>query len=259
MLIPLAMGLLDPDGDGTADPAGRRGRSADRHAGGRGERPETALRLRGRAGPPVPSLLRGFLGAGQAQGRAARSAEISCGARLPTPSPAGKPASRSRPRCSLEVDGAMAARRAAGSTPISSRRCGDPRRRRWRPGLRRRGADAAERRHPRRPDAGRGCRRDPRRARAGPRRDRRSLGPHCVPRYDALTRCRPLPHRRRLDRPAGVAQCLPRLSRRPGEAAGAALAKAQFDAGHNMTDVLAALAVLSEIDCPERDEALDAF
>jgi aminopeptidase N len=44
-----------------------------------------------------------------------------------------------------------------------------------------------------------------------------------------------------------------------GEAEGVALAKAQFDAAQNMTDVLAALAVLSAIDCPERQYALDAF
>jgi aminopeptidase N len=42
-------------------------------------------------------------------------------------------------------------------------------------------------------------------------------------------------------------------------AAGARLAKAQFDAGANMTDVLAALAVLVDIDSPERAAALDAF
>jgi len=40
---------------------------------------------------------------------------------------------------------------------------------------------------------------------------------------------------------------------------GARLAKAQFDAGQNMTDVLAALAVLSVIDCAERVDALAAF
>lgn len=40
---------------------------------------------------------------------------------------------------------------------------------------------------------------------------------------------------------------------------GARLAKAQFDAGANMTDVLAALSVLNDIACPEREEALDAF
>ncbi|HET9107710.1 MAG TPA: aminopeptidase N [Steroidobacteraceae bacterium] len=37
------------------------------------------------------------------------------------------------------------------------------------------------------------------------------------------------------------------------------LAKAQFDRAANMTDVLAALAVLSEVACPERAEALEAF
>jgi len=40
---------------------------------------------------------------------------------------------------------------------------------------------------------------------------------------------------------------------------GARLAKAQFDAQANMTDVLAALAVLTDTDCPERSEALDGF
>ena len=44
-----------------------------------------------------------------------------------------------------------------------------------------------------------------------------------------------------------------------GSADGIARAKAQFDAGQNMTDVLAALAVLSAIDCPERRAVLDAF
>ncbi|HKS87936.1 MAG TPA: aminopeptidase N, partial [Stellaceae bacterium] len=45
-----------------------------------------------------------------------------------------------------------------------------------------------------------------------------------------------------------------------GDAAeGARLAKAQFDRGANMTDVLAALAVLTDIDCPERGAALAAF
>jgi aminopeptidase N len=44
-----------------------------------------------------------------------------------------------------------------------------------------------------------------------------------------------------------------------GKGAGAELAKAQFDQGDSMTDVLAALAVLIDIDCPEREAALDAF
>ncbi len=42
-------------------------------------------------------------------------------------------------------------------------------------------------------------------------------------------------------------------------AAGAALAKAQLDAGGNMTDVLAALAVLVDLDRPERAAALARF
>jgi aminopeptidase N len=42
-------------------------------------------------------------------------------------------------------------------------------------------------------------------------------------------------------------------------AAGARLAKAQFDDDANMTDVLSALAMLVDIDCPERTAALDAF
>jgi aminopeptidase N len=44
-----------------------------------------------------------------------------------------------------------------------------------------------------------------------------------------------------------------------GNEEGVGLATAQFDAAHNMTDVLAALAVLSAIDCPERIAALAAF
>jgi aminopeptidase N len=44
-----------------------------------------------------------------------------------------------------------------------------------------------------------------------------------------------------------------------GNAEGVALAQAQFDAAQNMTDVLAALAVLAAIDCPERVAALAAF
>jgi aminopeptidase N len=45
-----------------------------------------------------------------------------------------------------------------------------------------------------------------------------------------------------------------------GGAAGAiGLAKAQFDAGRNMTDVLAALSILASVDCPERAQALAAF
>jgi aminopeptidase N len=44
-----------------------------------------------------------------------------------------------------------------------------------------------------------------------------------------------------------------------GEADSLMLAKTQFDRGANMTDVLAALAALSHVDCPQRTEALEAF
>jgi aminopeptidase N len=44
-----------------------------------------------------------------------------------------------------------------------------------------------------------------------------------------------------------------------GDAEGVRLAKAQFDACRNMTDVLAAMAILSGVDCPERADALAAF
>ena len=52
--------------------------------------------------------------------------------------------------------------------------------------------------------------------------------------------------------------CLAYLSA-DGGADGIALARAQFDGGRNMTDVLAALAALCAIDCPERAAALAAF
>jgi aminopeptidase N len=44
-----------------------------------------------------------------------------------------------------------------------------------------------------------------------------------------------------------------------GDTAAVTLAKAQFDAGRNMTDVLAALGILSGVDCQERTDALAAF
>ena len=52
--------------------------------------------------------------------------------------------------------------------------------------------------------------------------------------------------------------CLAYLAAEAGSD-GVRLAKAQFDAGQNMTDVLAALAALSAIDCAERADALTAF
>jgi aminopeptidase N len=45
----------------------------------------------------------------------------------------------------------------------------------------------------------------------------------------------------------------------PSDQGGISLAKAQFDAARNMTDVLAALSVLCAIDCDERRQALHGF
>jgi aminopeptidase N len=44
-----------------------------------------------------------------------------------------------------------------------------------------------------------------------------------------------------------------------GDASAVKLAKTQFDAGQNMTDVLAALGILSGVDCQERLDALASF
>jgi aminopeptidase N len=44
-----------------------------------------------------------------------------------------------------------------------------------------------------------------------------------------------------------------------GDASAVSLAKAQFDAGQNMTDTLAALGILSGVDCQERLDALATF
>src|SRR5690606_13198546 len=52
--------------------------------------------------------------------------------------------------------------------------------------------------------------------------------------------------------------CLGYLAAAPGRE-GVALAAAQFRDADNMTDSIAALSVLSNIDCPERKEALAAF
>ena len=44
-----------------------------------------------------------------------------------------------------------------------------------------------------------------------------------------------------------------------GDRSAVSLAKAQFDAGQNMTDVLAALGCCRRVDAPERTDALAAF
>jgi len=67
----------------------------------------------------------------------------------------------------------------------------------------------------------------------------------------------------RIDGPAIGRRSLKNIAlatlRRADEAAAVILAKRQFAAGANMTDVLAALGVLANIDCPERRDTLAAF
>ena len=107
-----------------------------------------------------------------------------------------------------------------------------PRRCRPRPGLRRRGADLAERGVSRRPDGGRRCRRHPCGPRNRPRRARRGAGGGVRRR---LPRTSPMPARYRIDgasigRRALRNVCLAYLAAADPEK-GAALAMAQFDAG----------------------------
>lgn len=76
--------------------------------------------------------------------------------------------------------------------------------------------------------------------------------------YDTLTTSEPYrPDAQSMGKRALRNTCLAYLV--AGTEDGIARAKAQFDAGQNMTDVLAALSALSEIDCPERLVALEQF
>jgi aminopeptidase N len=76
--------------------------------------------------------------------------------------------------------------------------------------------------------------------------------------YEALSTSEPYrPDARSMGQRALRNICLAYLV--AGTEGGVARAKAQFDAGQNMTDILAALMALSEIDCPERLEALEQF
>ena len=86
----------------------------------------------------------------------------------------------------------------------------------------------------------------------------RALHPELRARYDAFEELAPYtPDGLSIGRRAMRNTCLAYLA--AAGADGVALARAQFDAQRNMTDVLAALGVLSRIDTPERVAALDAF
>ena len=93
--------------------------------------------------------------------------------------------------------------------------------------------------------------RAPRSAARSPPNSPRSMSASPIPAPIASTGCRS----------AGASCATWRwpISRRRAARPGVARAKAQFDAGGNMTDVLAALGVLGDIDHPARAEALGAF
>jgi aminopeptidase N len=87
----------------------------------------------------------------------------------------------------------------------------------------------------------------------------RALGRELAATYEQLTQTGPYrPDSQSIGKRLLRNACLAYLAA-AGTADGIARAKAQFDAGGNMTDVLAALAVLGQIDCPERSQALAAF
>jgi aminopeptidase N len=87
----------------------------------------------------------------------------------------------------------------------------------------------------------------------------RALGPALGATYERLSDDAPYaPEAAAMGRRALRNVCLSYLVATGAEAA-VALAKAQFDAGRNMTDVLAALGLLADLDRPEREAALAAF
>ena len=261
MPIPLAMGLLGADGEElpTRLDGEREARTGTRVLS---RSPSArAFRFVDVPAPPVPSLLRGFSAPVKLRGVPLDRLKF-LAVHDTDPFARWEAGQQVATRVLLDRIAAHAAAvpRCRRSTPTSSRRCGGPRRRR-----------RATRHLPPKPWP---CRARPISPSQMPVVDveaihaaresaRAELGAalaealrDCLP---AVRRSRPLPDRRRLDRPAGAAQCLSRLSRRRRSDEGRALAMAQFDAGANMTDVLAALMVLADIDCPERDAGARAF
>ena len=116
------------------------------------------------------------------------------------------------------------------------------------------GADAALRALSRRADGGRRSGRDPCGAHAALRaRSAKCCATSCWPPIARMRVPAALQPRRRIRGPACAAQPLPRLSH--GDALTAERVRsrnAQFDRADNMTDAMAALAVLADFDCAER-------
>ena len=260
MPIPIAMGLLGPNGDElpTRLDGESKTQTGTRVPDGRLRAPGVPLCRR--AGPTGAVAAAQFLGPGQIARRAARPAEVSRRPRYRSGGPLGCRAAGRDPDAA-RTRGGLPRRCADAAARPRCRRgdAADPGRRGARPGFRRGGPGAAERNESGRRDAGHRRRGDPCGARDRPRRDRRRARRAAQRRI--RTACRRGPYRidgDAIGRRALRNVCLFYLPPATGEA-GARLAKAQFDAGANMTDVLAALSVLNDIDCPEREAALDAF
>ena len=200
---------------------------------------------------PVPSLLRGFSAPVKLSGVPLAQLQF-LAAHDTDPFVRWESGQQYATQLLLDDGRCVAAWRDAGAR-AGPDRCagGDAARRRCGSCVRGRGAVAAGRGVPGRPDGGRGCRCDPCGARQRARGDRPArCATELRATYERLTDTGPY----RIDgasigRRALRNACLAYLAA-GGDADGIARAKAQFDAGQNMTDVLAALAVLSAIDCP---------
>ena len=264
MPIPLAMGLLGPNGDEMPTRLDGESDGADRHA--RAGLPTSARQtfrfvdVAGAAGAVAAARL---LGAGEAAGRAARPAEIPGDPRhRPGRALGCRAAGRDPACCSTGSPPHQRGAAAAAARPRSDRGdAADARRCRPRPGLCRRGAGPAERerRSPTRWPSSTSRRSTPC-ARRPARRSARRWPAALAEAYRALADPGPYRIDGALDRPARAAQCLPRLSRgRRHRRAARGSPRRSSTPARNMTDVLAALAVLVDIDCPERAAALDAL
>ena len=214
MLMPLAMGLLGPDG---AELPTRLEDEAESLEGTRiialAEARES-FRFVELSAPPVPSLLRGFSAPVKLKDVPLERLKF-LAVNDPEPFARWEAGQQVATRALLDrVEAYRGGARAGAARPRSRR--GDAahaRRCRPRPSLRRRGADIAERVVSRRPARGRRCRRHSRRARDRPNRARARIVDGARRRLHGVCRCRPIPDRWHLDRPAGPAQHLPRLSR----------------------------------------------
>ena len=257
--MPLAMGLLDPQG--SQMPTRLEGENAA-HAGTRVlmfDQPAQSFVFEDVAAEPVPSLLRGFSAPVKLSGLSRDRLRFLAGHDTDA---FVRWESGQQYATAVILDGVAAFRRGEALQPdaglleaMAATLAGSD----SRPRLCRRSPHAAGRGLRRRPDGHRRPRSDPRGARVPARRHRDDAERVAARPLRRPRRSWRVQHRRRLDRPAGAAQHHPRLSRRGRRATAIAMAKAQFDAQRNMTDVLAALAALSRTDSPERMQALDAF